>query len=551
MNHAVGRWLKVGVLTFVTAALVACAGAAGKPGAPGAPGEPGQPGASASLPPLAVGTIEDMTLQASGTSTVDLSAYFNEAEGEALTYAATSSAVAVATVAVSGSTLTVTAVADGSATITVTATDADSLTARQTFGVTVGAATTTTTPTTSDPTADSYDLEVGKSQDITVDTGEVVYADETNVLAVQNSSTSWTLTAVTKGKHTVQVRRADNAALVRTITLNVANQAPKRTSLEPPHRATLQEINFDLDNDRAVNETNEASEAIGGTQFGLLTAFQRTYGKVRLYQLMDGTGALDLDSYFSEPDGDPLKYEGSSENTIVAVVRDITKGGFVYVDVLKLDTFTFDITFTATDNDSNKMSSAPLVVTVSSADVLEQDYQVVQQDVVGNFEFVQVDVGFRSDASHELVFEDGFLFAEAHDDAVAPATDTPGLSDNTGTFLDPTAALSAAAGRLGESSYSVSATGSIKAVVLQGATATPVAAAGTGVLHNSPETDNVAPDTAPADHVIQFEATAPGRATITVSYTIYVADGADPDSNPDAATASRTLTLNIQPVLED
>jgi hypothetical protein len=550
MNHAVGRWLKVGVLTFVTAALVACAGAAGKPGAPGAPGEPGQPGASASLPPLAVGTIGDMTLQASGTSTVDLSAYFNEAEGEALTYAATSSAVAVATVAVSGSTLTVTAVADGSATITVTATDADSLTARQTFGVTVGAATTPTTPTTPDPTADSYDLEVGKSQKITVNAGEVVYADETNVLAVQNSPTSWTLTAVTKGKHTVQVRRADNAALVRTITLNVANQAPKRTSLEPPHRATLQEINFDLDNDGAV-EANEAAEAVAGTQLGLLTAFQRTYGKVRLYQLMDGTGALDLDSYFTEPDGDPLKYEGSSENTIVAVVRDITKGGFVYVDVLKLDTFTFDITFTATDNDSNKMSSAPLVVTVSSADVLEQDYQVVQQDVVGNFEFVQVDVGFRSDASHELVFEDGFLFAQAHDNAVAPAAGTTGLSADIGTFLEPTAALSAAAGRLGESSYSISATGSIKAVVLQGATASPAAAAGTGVVHNSPETDNVSPDTAPADHVIQFEATAPGRATITVSYTIYVADGADPDSNPDAATASRTLTLNILPVLED
>ena len=545
MNHAVGRWLKVGVLTFVTAALVACAGAAGRPGAAGAPGEPGQPGAPAASPPLAVGTIGDITLQASGTLTVDLSTYFNAAVGEALIYTAKSSAVAVATVAVSGSTLTVTAVADGPATITVTATDADSLTATQAFGVTVGAATTTTT---SDPTDDSYDLEVGKSQDITVDTGEVVYADETNVLAVQNSSTSWTLTAVTKGKHTVQVRRADNAALVRTITLNVANQAPKRTSLEPPHRATLQVINYDLDNNGAV-EANEDSETVDGTQLGLLTAFQRTYGTVRLYQLMDGTGALDLDSYFTEPDGDPLKYEGSSGNTIVAVVRDITKGGFVYVDVLKLDTFTFDITFTATDNDSNKKSSAPLMVTVSSKEVLEQDYEVVQQDVVGNFEFGQVDVGFRSDASHELVFEDGFLFAEAHDDAVAPASGTTGYSPDPGTFLAPTDALGAVATRLGESSYAVSATGPIKAVVLQGATAT-TPAAGTGVLHNSPETDNIEPDTA-ADHVIQFEATAPGRATITVNYTIYVADGADPDSNPDAATASRTLRLNILPVLED
>ena len=311
-------------------------------------------------------------------------------------------------------------------------------------------------------------------------------------------------------------------------------------------------INYDTNNDEVVDNDDDADDAADGTQLGLLTAFQRTYGKVRLYQLMDGTGALDLDSYFTEPDGDPLKYEGSSENTIVAVVRDITKGGFVYVDVLKLDTFTFDITFTATDNDSNKMSSAPLVVTVSSEDVLEQDYQVVQQDLVGNFEFVQVDVGFRSDASHELVFEDGFLFAQAHDNAVAPAAGTTGLSDDTGTFVDPTAALSAAVGRLGESSYAVSATGPIKAVVLQGATAAPLAAAGTGVAHNSPETGNVDPATDDArDHVIQFEATAPGRATITVSYTIYVADGADPDSNPDAATASRTLTLNILPVLED
>ena len=209
MNHAVGRWLKVGVLTFVTAALVACAGAAGRPGAAGAPGQPGQPGAPAASPPLAVGTIGDMTLQASGTSTVDLSKYFNAAVGEALIYTAKSSAVAVATVAVSGSTLTVTAVADGPATITVTATDADSLTATQAFGVTVGAATTTT-PTTSDPTDDSFNhhFEVGKKQDITVNAGEVVYVDETNVVLVKNSSTSWSLTAQKKGTHKVQVRRA-------------------------------------------------------------------------------------------------------------------------------------------------------------------------------------------------------------------------------------------------------------------------------------------------------------------------------------------------------
>ena len=139
--------------------------------------------------------------------------------------------------------------------------------------------------------------------------------------------------------------------------------------------------------------------------------------------------------------------------TVVAVVTNIIKEGMVYIDVVRLDTFTFDITFTATDNDkTNKMSSKPLVVTVSSADVLEQDYQVVQQNVAGNFEFSQVDVGFRADASHELVFEDGFLFAENHAAAVG-TTDTNSLEPAVGTAL-------------GDSKYSVATTGPIKSVVL-------------------------------------------------------------------------------------
>ena len=106
MNHAVGRWLKVGVLTFVTAALVACAGAAGKPG---------EAGADAEVPPLPVGTIPDQALEVAESGTVALASYFSEGEGETLTYTAASSAATVATVSVSGSTLTITAVAVGSA----------------------------------------------------------------------------------------------------------------------------------------------------------------------------------------------------------------------------------------------------------------------------------------------------------------------------------------------------------------------------------------------------------------------------------------------------
>ena len=438
-----------------------------------------------------------------------------------MTYTAASSDVAVATAAVSGSTLTVTAVAEGSATITVTAMDADSLTAKHTFVVTVGAATPTTptTPTMPDPTADSFNVEVGKKQDITVNEGEVVYADETNVVAIKNSSTSWSLTAQKKGTHTVQVRRAADAVLVRTITLIAANRAPVRSTLDPPNRATLQEITF-------------AEDTAGETA---LAAYLREYGKVKLYQLMDSTGPFDLDDYFTEPDGDKLTYKGESGNSIVAVINDVTKSGLVYVDVLKLDTFTFDITFTATDNDTEQKSGPELMVTVSSADVLEQDYEVVQQDIQGNFEFAQVDVGFRSDAINRLVFEEGFLFAQAHDAATAGTTD----------FSNPTAAATLGSPPTdGQSRYTLSMTGPIKSVLLEGATP------GIAVEYESDFTDDGTGGD--EDHVIQFEATAPGRATITVTYTIYVPDtAADTDANADPMTASRTLTLNILPVLED
>ena len=91
--------------------------------------------------PVAVSTIGSRTLTVGAAPTsIDVADYFNDPDGQALTYSARSSARAVATASAAGSTVTVTAVAQGSATITVTATDEDNLTATQTFGVTVNAA---------------------------------------------------------------------------------------------------------------------------------------------------------------------------------------------------------------------------------------------------------------------------------------------------------------------------------------------------------------------------------------------------------------------------
>ncbi len=91
----------------------------------------------ANEPPVAEGTIDDVTLVAGSEATVDVSANFSDPDDDELTYAATSSDDAVATVATEGAVVTVTGVAPGSATVTVTASDAGMLSASLDFGVTV------------------------------------------------------------------------------------------------------------------------------------------------------------------------------------------------------------------------------------------------------------------------------------------------------------------------------------------------------------------------------------------------------------------------------
>ena len=94
----------------------------------------------ANRPPVAVGRLAPLRIGVDEASvTVDVSGAFRDPDGDRLTYAATSSAPAVATAAVSGSTVTVTPVATGTSTVTVTATDTggSNTAVTQTFAVTV------------------------------------------------------------------------------------------------------------------------------------------------------------------------------------------------------------------------------------------------------------------------------------------------------------------------------------------------------------------------------------------------------------------------------
>ena len=93
-------------------------------------------------PPAAAATLSDQALTLPGTLDVDVSRAFADPDGDALTYAASSSAPQVVRVSAAGSRLTLTAVGVGTATVRVTATDPGGLAATQSFTVAVTATTT-------------------------------------------------------------------------------------------------------------------------------------------------------------------------------------------------------------------------------------------------------------------------------------------------------------------------------------------------------------------------------------------------------------------------
>ena len=101
---------------------------------------------AANRPPEAVGALPPVTLGVDDAAVrVDVGGAFRDPDGDALTYAAASSAPRVVTVRAAGARVTLAAVALGRAVIEVTATDPDGLSATQTFGVRV------TVPFTDDP----------------------------------------------------------------------------------------------------------------------------------------------------------------------------------------------------------------------------------------------------------------------------------------------------------------------------------------------------------------------------------------------------------------
>ncbi|MCY4571509.1 MAG: hypothetical protein OXF01_01805 [Gemmatimonadetes bacterium] len=83
------------------------------------------------------GTIPGQTLQPGESSTFDIADFFNDPDGDRLTYTTESSHAGQATATISGSDLTISGIAEGDPSVTVTATDPGGLTAAQSTNVSV------------------------------------------------------------------------------------------------------------------------------------------------------------------------------------------------------------------------------------------------------------------------------------------------------------------------------------------------------------------------------------------------------------------------------
>ena len=256
---------------------------------------PTTPPTPANRAPAASAAIPDQSVEEGTQAAVNVAGAFSDPDGDALRYEATSDASSVATASVSGSDVTVTGEAPGSATITVTATDPGGLSAIQTFEVTVTSANQAPTVSAAIP-----DQSVEEGAEVTVDVsgafsdpdGDVLRyeatSDASSVATASVSGSDVTVTGEAPGSATITVTATDPGGLsaIQTfeVTVTSANRAPAASAAIP---------------DQSVEE---------GTQV-----------------------TVDVSGAFSDPDGDVLRYEATSDASSVATASvsgsDVTVTG--------------------------------------------------------------------------------------------------------------------------------------------------------------------------------------------------------------------------------
>ncbi len=326
-------------------------------------------------PPLPEGSVPGQTVEVADSATVDISPFFNDPDGDALSYSVVVSDTLVAAASVAESMITVAAVAKGQATITVTATDTEGLTAAQSFAVMVP----NRPPLVMDTIAAQV-VKVGNTGDLDMTpffsdpdgdplTYTAVSADRDIAWAsVVESSVS--VLAVAKGETTITVTATDTEglAVAQDFPVTVPNQTPLPRGSIPAQTVRVDSV-FKVDatpyfsdpdgdaltfvaassdstvatataagqtvtvtavakGQATVTVTVTDTEGLVATQTFAVTVPNRTpvaTADIEAQRLEERkTLLVDLAPYFSDPDGDVLIFEAvsSAERVVTVTVVD-------------------------------------------------------------------------------------------------------------------------------------------------------------------------------------------------------------------------------------
>ena len=360
--------------------------------------------------PEAAGTIPARTVSVGETATIDVSSYFRDADGDVLSYTATSSNTGVGGVSVSGSSVVVSALAKGVFTVTVTARDPQGLTARQSFQVTVpnrGPEPAGTIPAQTVFAGETASVDVsayfrdpdGDPLGYSTASSDARFARATAAGAVV------TIEGVSRGVATVKVTATDGdgGAAEQSFRVTVPNRGPEATGTIPAQAvsvgetATIDAAPYFRDADGDVlsytatsSNTGVGSASVSGSSVvisaltkGVFTvtvtardpqgltaqqSFQVTVpnrgpeatGTIPAQTVFTGeTASVDVSAHFRDPDGDPLAYlAASSASSVVSVSLS---GGTLTLVGRAAGTAT--VTVTARDPDG-LMAAQSLSVTV-------------------------------------------------------------------------------------------------------------------------------------------------------------------------------------------
>lgn len=318
--------------------------------------------------PMSCGPIPQQTVNTGESTTV--SVCFNDANGDALRYSASSSNPSVVTAAVSGVEVTVTGVAPGSATVTVTATDPGSLQATVVMSVMVPNRAPRAVGTIEPLTVIGGETEtVDVSGNFMEPDGETLSysasSSNPDIATTSASGSAITVTAVAQGMATITVTATDpgGEAATQSFEVTVPNRAPEPAESIPAatvHAGETSSVDLvshftDPDGDALEYTASSGDMAVAtvsvagtvatvtavapGTTMVTATAtdpggesaaqsFQVTVpnrgpaavGTIPAQMLTEGDShPLELGSYFTDPDGEVLTYTAANGNPAVAV----------------------------------------------------------------------------------------------------------------------------------------------------------------------------------------------------------------------------------------